>query len=152
MLYAQESCLHIIFVCSYPWVSVLIFRVQRVETSETIHILATGEVVGTDKISRLGDTYYEFNDNINDSIVVQRSNIVINGDGWTLNDLDFAIWEWPNLKGVSNVTIINVNIERFASYSIYLKSAFQCVISKNTVSGSEGGIGLFSSTGNTISE
>ncbi len=94
---------------------------------------------------------YTFTANMNASIIVQRSNIVIDGNGWTLDGLDFAIWEGLNLTNVSNVTIVNVNIERFASYSILLNSASECVVSVNTVSGSEGGIGLFSSTGNTVS-
>ncbi|UCH32544.1 MAG: right-handed parallel beta-helix repeat-containing protein, partial [Candidatus Bathyarchaeota archaeon] len=79
-------------------------------------------------------------------------NILIDGEGWTLNGVDFTIWEGFNLTGVSNVTIIDVNIERFASYSVYLNSASECVISRNTVMGSEGGIGLFSSNGNMISD
>ncbi len=94
---------------------------------------------------------YTFTADMNASIMVQRSNIVIDGDGWTLDGLDFEIPGGFNLTSVSNVTIVNVNIERFASYSILLKSASQCVISMNTVSGSEGGIGLFSSKRNTVS-
>jgi parallel beta-helix repeat protein len=143
----------IILVAVLMGVFGLAFRAQRVEASGTIYILATGEVVGTDKISRFGDAWYEFNDNINDSIVVQRSNIVIDGDGFTLDGLDFTIWEGLNLTGVSNVTIININIERFASYSIYLKSASQCVISRNNITANaDMGIRLDSSSDSTISE
>jgi parallel beta-helix repeat protein len=132
--------------------SVAAISVYQVEASGTIYILATGEVVGTDKISRLGDSYYKFNDSINDSIVVERSNIVIDGDGWILDGVDFSIMEGLNLTDVSNVTIVDITFQGFASYSIYLDSASDCVISGNTVVGSEGGIGLFSSTGNTVTD
>ena len=102
-------------------------------------------------ITTADNVTYTFTADINASIIVQRSNIVIDGNGWTLNGVDFTIWEGFNVTDVSNVTITNVNIERFASYSIYLESAALCVLSDNTVTGSEGGIGLFSSTGNTVS-
>ena len=116
-----------------------------------IYIKPDGSIEGTDKIVSMDNITYTFTSDINAPIVVQRSNIVIDGEGWTLDGIDFTIMEGFNLTAVTNVTITDVNIERFASYSIYLKSASQCVISRNTVSGSEGGIGLFSSTGNTVS-
>lgn len=117
-----------------------------------IYIKPDGSIEGSDKIVSMDNITYTFTSDINASIVVQRSNIVVDGEGWTLDGLNFVLMEGFNLTAVTNVTITNVNIERFASYSIYLKSASQCVISRNTVSGSEGGIGLFSSTANTVSD
>jgi parallel beta-helix repeat protein len=130
------------------------FNVNKVEAQlGTIYIMADGSIdPPTANITSTDNVTYTFTDNINASIVVQRSNIIIDGDGWTLDGLDFTIWEGLNLTDVSNVTIIDINIERFASYSIYLKSASQCVISDNTVTGSEGGIGLFYSTGIEVSD
>ncbi len=129
------------------------FNVHKVEAQlGTIYIRADGSIdPSTANITSSDNVTYTFIDNIKGSIVVQRSDIVIDGDGWTLDGLNFTIWEGLNLTGVSNVTITDINIERFASYSIYLESASQCVISDNNVTGSEGGIGLFFSTGNTVS-
>jgi uncharacterized protein YxeA len=59
------------------------FNVQPAKASETIYIRATGDVEGTDKIERDGDLY-TFTDNINDSIVVERNNIIIDGAGFTM--------------------------------------------------------------------
>jgi parallel beta-helix repeat protein len=116
----------------------------------TIYIRANGLVEGTDKIVNANNVTYTFTDDINDSVVVERSNVIIDGDEYTLNG-SLSLMVGFNLTSVSNVTIKNINIEGFLSYSIYLESASQCVISNNTVTGSEGGIGLFSSTGNLVS-
>jgi parallel beta-helix repeat protein len=118
--------------------------------SGTIYIRANGLVEGTDKIANENNVTYTFADDINDSVVVERSNIIIDGDGYALNGSS-SLMIGLNLTSVSNVTIKNTNIEGFLSYSIYLESASECVISDNTVIGSEGGIGLLSSTGNMVS-
>lgn len=61
----------------------LAFNIQTVKATGTIYIRADGSVEGTDKIQRDGDIY-SFTDNINDSIIVERNNIMIDGNGYTL--------------------------------------------------------------------
>ena len=57
---------------------------KPVVAEETIYIRPDGTVEGTDKIERDGDIY-TFTDNIfNQSIIVERDNIVVDGAGYTL--------------------------------------------------------------------
>jgi len=117
--------------------------------AETIYIRANGLVEGTDKIANENNVTYTFADDINDSIVVERSNIIIDGDEYTLNG-SWSLMIGFNLTSVSNVTIKNVNIVTFG-YAMWLEGASQCVISNNTCADNEGGIWLVSSTENTVS-
>jgi len=126
------------------------FKVNMVaHASGTIYIRANGLVEGTDKITNENNVMYTFTDDINDSIVVERNNIVIDGDEHTLNG-SWSILYGFNLTSVSNVTIKNVNIVMFG-YAMWLEEASQCVISNNTCTDNEGGIWLVSSTENTVS-
>lgn len=62
----------------------LAFDIQPVKAEGTIYIKPDGTVdPSTAQINRVEDVY-TFTDNIYDEIVVQRSNIVINGAGYTL--------------------------------------------------------------------
>lgn len=120
-----------------------------VYASGTIYIRASGLVEGTDKITNENNVTYTFTDDINDSIVVERSDIIVDGDGYTLNG-SWSLVNGFNLTSVSNVTIKNVNIVTFG-YAMWLEGAYQCVISNNTCVDNEGGIWLVSSTENTVS-
>jgi len=127
----------------------LALRVQRVVASGTIYIRANGLVEGTDKITNENNVTYTFTDDIDDSIVVERSNIIVDGDEYVLNG-SWSLMNGFNLTSVSNVTIKNVNIMEFG-YAMWLEGAAQCVISNNTCTENEGGIWLVSSTENTVS-
>ena len=63
--------------------AVVVGFVRPVVAEETIYIRADGTVEGTDKIQRDGNIY-TFTGNINESIVVERDNIVVDGAGYTL--------------------------------------------------------------------
>jgi len=126
------------------------FTIQPVKASGTIYIKADGSVEGTDKIATANNITYTFIDNINDSIVVERSNIVVDGAGYTVQ----GTWA-PNSKGVSlsdinNVTIKNANINNFY-YAIYFSSSSSCVISGNNITSRFSSIMLSNSSGNSIS-
>ena len=69
----------------------LSFKVQNVEASGTIYIRADGSVEGTDKIISSDNVTYTFTDNIYDSIVVERSNIIIDGNRYTLQGTE--VWD-----------------------------------------------------------
>jgi parallel beta-helix repeat protein len=104
-------------------------KVQRVEASDTIYIKADGVVEGTDKIVNVGNAIYTFMDNVNDSIWIERSNIILDGAGFSL--------EGPGSTGVyiantENVTIRNINIVGF-SYGVFLSNSTSCHVVSNHI-------------------
>jgi len=127
----------------------LAFRVQRVEASGTIYIRANGLVEGTDNITNANNVSYTFTDDINDSIIVERSNIIIDGAGYTLQGLGFGNgFYW---SGINNVTIKNTNIKNFGT-GIYLYSSSHNTISGNNITANNGyGIRLDSFSNSSIS-
>jgi len=91
----------------------LAFNIQPVRGSGTIYIRADGSVdPPTAPIQRDGDVY-TFNDNIYDSIAVERSNIVVDGAGYTVQGIENGTG--IILSHISNVTIKYV---RVANYDI----------------------------------
>jgi parallel beta-helix repeat protein len=93
-------------------------RVEKAKASGTIYIRADGSVEpeGT-PISTFDNVTYTFAGNINDSIVVERNNIVVDGAGYTLQGQGSG--GGIVLSYGSNVTIKNMEIEAF-EYGIYL--------------------------------
>jgi parallel beta-helix repeat protein len=130
-------------------VGVAFFRVNMFAyAAGTIYIRADGSVEGTTDIQSSDNVTYVFAAGINDSVVVERSNIIVDGNGHTLNGSSSLTYGF-NLTSVSNVTIRNVNIVDFAN-AILLEGASQCVISNNTCTNNQFGIKLSASWGNTI--
>jgi len=86
----------------------LAFNIQPVKARGTIYIRPNGSVdPPTAPIQRDGDIY-TFTDNIYDSIVIERSNIIINGAGYTLQGPGALALPYRygfSLSGISNVTI-----------------------------------------------
>ena len=87
--------------------------------STTIYITADGAVVGTNNIQRNGDLYV-LTGNISGSIAIQKSNIVLDGAGYTLQghggtgiDLTNNLTEYPSLYEIRNVTVENLRIIDF---------------------------------------
>ena len=90
--------------------------------STNIYITADGSVVGTNNIQRNGDLYV-LTANISGGIAVQRSNIILDGAGYTLEgyggtgiDLTNNLTEYPSIYEVSNVTVENLRIMNFNFY------------------------------------
>lgn len=131
---------------------VLIFRfdLKPVTANHTIYIRATGEVEGTDKILRNGNTYL-FIDDINDSIVVERSNITIDGNGYTLQSTVMVYQSGGiELKGTENVTILNVNVKDFG-YGVFLNLTSGSTISGSNITNNQiHGIWLHNSSNNIV--
>jgi len=105
-------------VCLLIWVFVLIgflglaFRVKRVEAAGTIYIRADGSIDPPDaSITTVDNVTYTFTANINDSIVVERDNIVVDGAGYTLQGTGSEIGIYLLFR--SNVTIKNMEIKNF---------------------------------------
>lgn len=122
------------------------FKVQRVGASGTIYIRADGSVEGTDKISNVNNVTYTFTDNIYEEIVVERSNIIIDGAAYTVQCSGTG-FHW---SGINNVTIKNTNIKN-SQYGIWLNSSSDNSISNNNIANNDDGIYLDSSSGNIIS-
>ena len=129
--------------------------VRPVQASSTIYIRADGTIdPPTANITRdeLNITY-TFTDNNYDSIVIERDNIILDGDGFTLQALN---GHGIDISGRSNVTIKNVNIERCgqqASYAngIYLEYSDNNTIFNVSIINTRGAaIGLSDSSGNRI--
>jgi parallel beta-helix repeat protein len=157
----------------------LAFNVQPVKASGTVYIRADGSIdPPTAPIQRDGDVYI-FTNNIHDSIIIERDNIVLDGRGYTLGPGNlYAI----QVSERTNVTIKRINIQLSSSdVGIYLDWSshnsilensitgsdwtFDCIIldssSDNTISGNSingcgtdlgSGVHLYSSSNNTISE
>ena len=116
-------------------------NVQPVRASATIYIRADGSIdPSTAPIFTADNITYTLADNINDSlIVVQRSNIAIDGNG--------CVAQGFRLTNISNVTIRNTII---VGGGVYINSASYVVLSGNIIT--RGGVVLELSSNNTITE
>jgi parallel beta-helix repeat protein len=118
---------------------------------ETIYIRADGSIdPPTAPIQRDGDVY-TFTDNINDSIVVEKDNIVIDGAGYTVEGTGGG--KGIDLTGRSKVTIKNMTIKNF-QYGIYLwySSNYNSIVGNTITENSYMGIHLrYHSNDNNIS-
>jgi parallel beta-helix repeat protein len=137
---------------------VLAFNVRpTLADTQTIYINADGSItpagapiVASDNIT------YTFTGNISyptySGIVVQRSNIIIDGKGYTAQGpgARVSMSTGINLYQRTNVTIQNTQIEAF-DYDIWLKSSSRNTISGNNIINSFYGTYLYGSANNTIS-
>jgi len=123
---------------------------MRVKGSGAIYIRADGSVdPPTAPISTIDNVTYTLTGNINDSIVVERSNIVINGAGHTVQGSGSG--NGLSLSGISNVRIKKTNIKGF-SYGINLYASSNNNISGNNIAENVWrGIWLYLSSNNIIS-
>jgi len=108
----------------------LVFTVNLGRSSGTIYIKADGSIQGTDKIVSSNNVTYIFTDNINDSVVVQRSNITINGNGYMLQGSGGG--DGFSLSSVENVTIANTTIQNF-DYGVHLNQVTESCITGNII-------------------
>jgi parallel beta-helix repeat protein len=123
-------------------------RICAVEEFEDIYIRADGSIdPSTVPLATTDNITYVFTRNINASFIIERSNIVIDGDGYALlgriYHAGFVVW------GVDNVTIKNVNIKGFNG-GIDLTSSNNCTISGNSITNNSGGLNFFDASGNRI--
>jgi len=140
------------------WVFVLlvavfsvVFNVPLVRASGTIYIRADGSIdPPTAPISTADNITYTFTDNIYDSIVVERGNIAIDGNRYTVQGSGSG--NGFTLSGIKNVTIKNTNIKGFGD-GLYLGHSEKNTISGNNITDNWGGINFeYSCNNNTISE
>ncbi len=137
----------ILFLCSV-WLPIPQIEIVKAD-STTIYIRADGSVEGTDKIQREGDVY-SFTDSIfNQTIYVERSNIIIDGCGFTLEGTRKAsgVYLPQRMKYVTikNLTLTNcyyaINLDFFAE---------NITITGNTITNNDFGIRIRRNSGNEI--
>lgn len=128
----------------------LAFNIQTVKASETIYIRADGSVEpSATPISSVDNVTYTLTDNINDSVVVERSNIIIDGNRYTLEGPGYMGTNGFYLSAIKNVTITKINIKGFTT-GVYLNSASDSIISGNNITMRKNGIFLDYSSNNAI--
>jgi parallel beta-helix repeat protein len=129
----------------------LAFSIQPAKASGTIYVRADGSVEpDTALISSVDNVTYTFTDNIYDTIIIEKSNVTLDGNGYILQGSGGG--EGFTLSSVNNVTIINTNINNY-HYGVYLSSSDNNTISNNTITNNDDdGVYLYSSSGgNTFS-
>jgi parallel beta-helix repeat protein len=129
----------------------LSFEVQRVEASGTIYIRADGSIDPLDApLSTFDNVTYTLTGNINDSIVVERDNIVVDGAGYTVSGVNPV--SGVDLSERVNVTIKGATIRDFnAAIGVYLKNASLCSVYGNNITDNFEGIVFDYSSNNSIS-
>jgi parallel beta-helix repeat protein len=121
---------------------------HMVKASGTIYIMSDGSVYPSDApISTIDKITYVFTSNINTSIVIERSNIVVDGNWHSVEG--FIGGYGFSLSKVNNVTIRNMEIESFEA-GILFHESFGNVISDCNVANNSFGIELDLSSKNVI--
>lgn len=129
---------------------ILAFCVRPVFAERLIYVRADGSVdPPTAPISTTDNITYTFNDNIGDQIVVQRSDIMLDGNGYSHESEGGSGICGFNLTSINNVTIRNVEIKGFA-FGIYLHSSSYDVVTGSNISDCDYGVRLYESSNNTI--
>jgi len=128
----------------------LAFSIQPVGASATIYIRADGSVEPqTANITSSDNVTYTFTDNNYGEIVVQRSNIVIDENGYTLqgsgNGLGFDV-----LGTANNVTVRKTNIEGF-SFGVHIYQSSSNTFSGNNITNNKYGVYVQESSSNIFS-
>jgi parallel beta-helix repeat protein len=143
---ALALTLMVIPVLSFLFCGLIVPPVDS-QSFETIYIRADGSIEGTNKIQRDGDVYIFISD-ISGSIVVERDNFVLNGEGYILqgdgNENGIA------LDGISNTTVKNLKLFSF-NIGIVVMGSDNNKILENTITDNFRGLDLTSSENNSVS-
>jgi parallel beta-helix repeat protein len=124
------------------------FRVQGVEASGTIYIRADGSIdPPTANITTTDYVTYTFTGNINDSIVVEKDNIIVDGAGHILEGFNSGYGF--SLYGRVNVTIKKLHIANF-EYGIYMNNSNGNSVTHNNITNNNYGVSLGYSTNNNV--
>lgn len=147
--------------------------IQKVEAQSLIHIRSDGSVEGTDKIQRDGNVFTFLNSIVNQSIIVEKDDIVVNGANYTLEGGHIWLENRYNVT-ITNMQIINsdegirimgncinnsiignniTGIKTTTGNAIWVTyGAINTTISRNNLTGNNIGINVEMSGGTTISE
>ena len=139
----------VMFVLLLTSMLTLVFNIQPVKASGTVYIRADGSVDPPDaRISSVDNVTYTFTDNINDSVVIERDDIVVDGAGYTVQGtgLETGIY----VDGRGGVTIRNTTISNFER-GIWLYSSSNNSIADNHITANDWlGIDLYDSSDNVV--
>lgn len=133
----------------------LAFNIQLVKATGTIYIRADGSIDPPDAPIQRNADLYTLTNNITsdaDGIVIERNNMILDGDGYTIQGIGAKDYIGVDLSGRKNVTIRNLKIELFF-LGIYLcDSSNSSIIGNNITGSSSNGISLcLDSMHNTVS-
>jgi parallel beta-helix repeat protein len=143
----------ILFLVFVIMMSLWVVTTQPVkpQSSGTIYIRSDGSVdPPAAPIQRDGNTY-TVTDNIFDSIVVEKDNIVVDGAGYTLQGTGDYSSEGIGLTGRSNVTIKNMIIRTFG-YGIRVNYGSNNKIIENNITNNQYGVWIYYSSNNNLSK
>ena len=134
----------------------LAFNIQPAKAwTGTVYIRADGSIDPPDApIVTYDNITYTLTGNITspaDGIVVERDNIIIEGNGYTIQGTDSVASKGVDLTGRMDVTVRDLNIRDFF-FGIYLSNSSNCKINRNKLMGDLSGIELRSSFNNRITE
>ncbi|UCC33372.1 MAG: right-handed parallel beta-helix repeat-containing protein, partial [Candidatus Bathyarchaeota archaeon] len=118
-----------------------------------IYIRSDGSIdPPTAPVEKNGDLYKLTGDYVSDTdgIVIERSNMMLDGGGYILQGTGFDPFRGIDLSGSSNVTIKNTNIKSFY-HGVYLSSSSSCTVSENNITATKYcAIRFFASSSNVI--
>jgi len=164
----KHFTLFIIFCMTCPPALTSILGFQEVKVGSTICILNDGNIVpALAPINRNGNSY-TFTDNINSEILVERSNITIDGNGYTVQGNGTGI----GFRLESNTTLTNTRINNFSigillntssgnriaennitacsEYALYLDSSSKNQMIRNVMENNFRGVQLWNAHNNTV--
>jgi parallel beta-helix repeat protein len=123
----------------------------KAEWTGTVYIRADGSIDPPDApILTYDNMTYILMDNITssgDGVIVQRSNIIVNGTGHRIQGSGALESKGLVLSGVVNVTVSNVKVSGFY-FGFWLDSSRNCFICGNIVEGNSFGITIYNSAKN----
>ncbi|MBT0160939.1 PKD domain-containing protein [Candidatus Bathyarchaeota archaeon A05DMB-2] len=126
------------------------FNIQPVKAEGTIYIRADGSIdPPTAPISSVDNITYTFVDNIYDNIMVEKSNIIIDGMAYTLQGVGSG--SGFEIHSISNVTIKNTNIRGFYQGIHFSSTSHSAIYGNNLTSNSYDGIYMAGSSDNIVS-
>ena len=127
------------------------FNIQSVKAAGTIYITADGSISPPEApISSLDNITYTLTGNVTDSIVVERSNIVVDGTGYSVEG--DGTGNGVSLQNIVNVTIENTRIEGCIDGIQLFNSANNIITGNSLVGNSYEGIELYYSSYNIITQ
>jgi len=147
----ESKVAFLVFLCVISLCAVAAQPVKSQDIS-TVYILSDGSVYSstnaTVPIQQDGNVYTFTDDILVYSFVIQRSNIIIDGAGFTLaGEGNIGI----DLTSMNKVTVKNVTLSGGFYYGIYLLQSSDITLTGNNIKDNGSGIIVYNSTQNTIS-